>query len=91
MLSKKNNPEIYVRTGYKNIDKNSLFLLPIKHSPNYSSWIFTTPERAQPAKSPIKHPKASMGKLSNGNTWESNYAASAFSCDPTDQLAGYLS
>lgn len=37
MLSKKNNLEIYVRTGYKNIGKNSLFLLPNKPSPNYSS------------------------------------------------------
>lgn len=62
MLSKKNNLEIYVRTGYKNIGKNSLFFLPNKPSPNYSSWIFTAPKPAQPAKSPIKHPKASMGK-----------------------------
>lgn len=37
MLSKKNNLEIYVRTGYKNIGKNSLFFLPNKPSPNYSS------------------------------------------------------
>lgn len=91
MLSKKNNLEIYVRTGYKNTGINSLFLLPIKPSPNYSSWIFTTPEPAQPAKSAIKHPKAPMEKLSNGNTWESNYAASAFSSDPTGQIAGHLS
>lgn len=91
MLSKKNNLEIYVRTGYKNIGKNSLFLLPIKPSPNYSSWIFTTGEQAQPAKSPIKHPKAPMSKLSNGNTSESNCVASAFSSDPTGQLAGHLS
>lgn len=37
MLSKKNNLEIYVRTGYKNTGKNSLFRLPNKPSPNYSS------------------------------------------------------
>lgn len=73
------------------MDKNALFLLPIKPSPNYSSWIFTAPEPAQPAKSPIKHPKAPMGKLSNGNTSESNYAGSAFSSDPAGQLAGHLS
>lgn len=63
------------------------FLLnPVLITAAESSRAFTTPDPAQPANSPIKHPNTPIGKLSNGNTSEANYVGSAASCDTTEQL-----
>lgn len=86
MLSKKNNPEIYVIKDFIKLLHLFFLLDPVSTTAAESSRAFTITEPAQPAKPPVKHPNPSISKLSNGNTSEGICAGSAASCDPTDQL-----